>query len=251
MLAAFLVSIITNAFIVLRWSPSNFYTLHRYDGQLLYIKAIFIGSIFTFLAFLLDAFTGVVKYICKLLPDESWKLDVDKTQLEGLLIFFFLTVIISVLWCLLERGALRVIAWWRFGCNEEIPYRKAKIFLMYNILSDSPLDNLLFSSYIEQKVLLITMSDRKVYVGIVINLGEPNESEGLDQEISIVPIYSGYRDKDYLSLKLTNKYDVDGIFIVLKQDKIISACEFVESLYLKLSKKARKKSKSPKPALEN
>lgn len=241
MLAALLISIIANAFIVLILSPSNFYKLHRYNGQLLYIKALFIGSIFTLLSFLLDAYTGIVKYICKLIPEESWKLDINKTQLEGLFVFCLITAMISLLYCVLERVFLRLIAWKRFGCKEEIPYRKAKIFLMYNVLSDSPLDKLFFSSYIEQKALLITMLDRKVYVGIVINLGEPNESEGLDQEIAIVPIYSGYRDTENLSLKLTNKYDIDGIFIVLKQDKIVSACEFVEELYLKLNKKTKKK----------
>jgi hypothetical protein len=114
---------------------------------------------------------------------------------------------------------------------------------MYELLKDSPLDKLLYLSYVQNKYLLITMSDRKVYVGRVISLGEPNESEGPNQEISIVPVFSGYRDKDTLSVTLNTTYtgagieEIDDVYLVLKQDNIISACEFVESLYQKFSNK--------------
>lgn len=126
--------------------------------------------------------------------------------------------------------------------TDGISYRQmAKILLMYKLLKDSPLDKLLYLSYVQNKYLLITMSDRKVYVGRVISLGEPNESEGPDQEISIVPVFSGYRDKDTLSVTLNTIYagieEIDDVYLVLKQDNIISACEFVESLYQKFSNK--------------
>jgi len=54
------------------------------------------------------------------------------------------------------------------------PIEKSKIMLMSSILRDSPLDNILLKSYINESPLMLTLNDRKVYVGIVSSLGEPN-----------------------------------------------------------------------------
>ena len=127
---------------------------------------------------------------------------------------------------------------WRLfsGVENKPSYTElAKILLMHTILKDSPLDSLFYLSYVRGIFLLITMSDRKVYVGRVISLGEPTEKQGPDQEISIVPIFSGYREKDSLSVNLNNSYpnndDAKDVYLILKQENIVSACEFVESLY--------------------
>lgn len=72
------------------------------------------------------------------------------------------------------------------------------------------------------------MEDRKVYVGKIISLGEPSETAGMDQDISIMPLMSGYRDKDTLRVTFTTDYDrVDSeIYVSLRQDQIVSATEF-------------------------
>jgi hypothetical protein len=244
MLAILLISIIANGFIILRFSPSQFYKLHRYDGQLLYIKATFSGILATAFAFLLDTYFGVTNFIYKALSQSQNGLAAvfETEHLRGYIVFFFLAVLVSVLYCYLERIKLFIKAWWLFkGIANRPPYGElAKILLMHTILNDSPLDKLFFLSYIQNIFLLITMSDRKVYVGRVINLGEPNEKQGPDQEISIVPVFSGYRDKDTLSVKLNHSYanndDAQDFYLVLKQDNIVSACEFVYSLYKDFSK---------------
>jgi hypothetical protein len=146
----------------------------------------------------------------------------------------------SALYCLLERSALWLGAFYKFRGTEDISYRQmAKIMLMYKLLKDSPLDKLLYLSYVQNRFLLITLADRKVYVGRVISMGEPNEHEGPDQEIAIVPVFSGYRNKDSLevSLTTTDTTDMGDVYLVLKQANIVSACEFVESLYQKFSSK--------------
>ncbi|TRW94403.1 hypothetical protein EKO24_011675 [Candidatus Methylobacter oryzae] len=101
-------------------------------------------------------------------------------------------------------------------------------------MKDSPIDALFLKSYVEDGFfVMLTMEDRKVYIGRVISLGEPNETEGMDQEIAITPYASGYRDKDSLNLVLTTKYkDIsEDVSLILKQDKIISATHFSESVY--------------------
>ena len=82
---------------------------------------------------------------------------------------------------------------------------------------------------------MLTMDDRKVYVGKVISLGEPSETSGMDQDVSIMPLMSGYRDKDTLKVTFTTYYEeVDAdIYLSLRQDAIVSATEFDFQAYLK------------------
>jgi hypothetical protein len=75
---------------------------------------------------------------------------------------------------------------------------------------------------------MLTLSDRKVYVGKVISLGEPTETNGMDQDISIIPLMSGHRDKDTLKLEFDTHYsEVESdIYLSLRQDSILSATPF-------------------------
>lgn len=244
MLSVWLISIIANGFIILRFSPSQFYKLHRYEGQLLYIKVVCLGLVAPSASFLFDSYFGVINYFHKWFPRNGIAVFSETEHWQEYFIFFLLSGVFSILYCVLRRLWLSLRARWLLrGIKNRPSYRElANILLMNSILNDSPLDKLLFLSYVQNIFLLITMSDRKVYVGRVISLGEPNEKQGLDQEISIIPIFSGYRDKDTLSLTLTNYYadkdDAKDSYLILKQDNIISACEFVESLYEKFSQES-------------
>lgn len=80
---------------------------------------------------------------------------------------------------------------------------------------------------------MLTMDDRKVYVGKIIQLGEPSETSGMDQDIVILPVMSGYRDKDNLKVVFTTYYkDVDKeLELCLRQESIVSATEFSDDAY--------------------
>jgi len=103
-----------------------------------------------------------------------------------------------------------------------------KIKLQGQILSDSPLDSLFFHALFKKKPVFITLESRKVYVGMIHNLGEPTESEGMDQEISIVPIMSGYRDEETLNVEFITYYEdtAQSLELVIRQDQILSATFF-------------------------
>ena len=95
----------------------------------------------------------------------------------------------------------------------------------------------------KDKSVMISLSDRKVYVGKVINLGEPSETSGMDQDISIIPLMSGYRDKDDLTVEFTTYYEETGgnLYISIRQDAIVSATEFDFSSHQKWTEKKLKK----------
>lgn len=153
-------------------------------------------------------------------------LNVDPTQASMLTWIFLITagtLAIALLWTLNDQHRLK-----KLSKKHDVD---AQIILMGRVLADSPLDALLYESYVYENIyVMLTLSNRKVYVGVVNNMGEPNEIEGFDQEISLVPILSGYRDKDDLSVHWTTSYqEVDpdeNLRIVIRQELIESASEF-------------------------
>lgn len=249
-------------------NPYHYYRLHRYEGQLLYLESARIGFMCTLASFLsiisLNAFVppyiqlynyqiniNLFEFVKSLLNS----LTVDSEQLTWVILTTLGSLLVSKIYVsfvkfilslrafdILDAFSIRRIKislkrkkWFSREDESGLTYKeRTKIILMASVLKDSPLDHLFLKSYvIDGFYLMLTMEDRKVYIGRVISLGEPNESSGMDQEITITPYISGFRNEDNLSLKLTTKYtDVsDDVSLVLRQDKIISATYFSESIY--------------------
>lgn len=72
-----------------------------------------------------------------------------------------------------------------------------------NSSTKSEFAEILFESLSAGMPVLFTMKDKKVYVGYPVELKYANFND-----IQIVPVYSGYRDKDTLELKLTVPYEM-------------------------------------------
>ena len=90
--------------------------------------------------------------------------------------------------------------------------------LFFNIISDDPTDNLLNLSAsseaidnsidYEDRIIMLTMKDRKVYIGVVSESRKKmfsRFSQGSD-DFEFMPLISGYRDKDTLDLIRTTIY---------------------------------------------
>ncbi|RKG40364.1 hypothetical protein [Acinetobacter rongchengensis] len=112
-----------------------------------------------------------------------------------------------------------------------------------------PLSNLLYSSILvsddeslnnSNKLLLLTMSDRKVYIGQILGFGKEDERFSLTSETFIfLPYQSGYRNKYDKSVTITTSYievikntdNLDEITIILNKLNIISAVKFDEKRF--------------------
>lgn len=231
--------ILVSGFITLHIVPAYFYQLHRQEGQYLYIQTARYG-IYNLLWVMLGLYLAFsVSYFDESLPtvlaDFLLKQQLAD-QTKAMQIGWTITTSILLLlmpWC------RWLIFWVLASALNRWNTDAVKLSLIEGLLSDSPLDRLLFQASIEKEdmPIMLSMSDRKVYVGVVLSMGEPNESAGADQEIVIRPIMSGYRDKDTLAVRFTTIYEVDQnqadaqsskdeIELVLKQDEIISATKF-------------------------
>ncbi len=81
---------------------------------------------------------------------------------------------------------------------------RGKSSFLEQALDDSPVEALLQRSVVKESPVAITMDNRKVYIGYVVATADPEKER---KAIRLLPIASGYRDKDTLDLVLTTSYD--------------------------------------------
>lgn len=237
MLLLLIFPVLVAGFLACHLHPIYAYHLHRYEGQYLYLKSAQLGiqclaiALIAALAahfWLPSSLTiGNTRISLALAPALATAMQTagvaaTATEASKLAWFFILSV--------LTLGAAFIIkGWGHLSLLRRFGTRNARVFVIGELLEDSPLDNLLFKlSLHKDKYAMLTMNDRKVYVGKVISLGEPSETSGMDQDISIMPLMSGYRHKDDLTVKFTTHYDETeaAIYLSLRQDAIVSATEF-------------------------
>ncbi|MBE7637099.1 hypothetical protein GUA87_09615 [Sneathiella sp. P13V-1] len=221
-------------FIACHIHPENKDKLHRYQGQYLYLKSAEMGL----KCFALALLVGLLAHV--LIPDDFKLYDIEfslkfaaflggqLTEMgvqEGALLLAWV-IILSVLTCF-APFLLKFFAWARL--IQKHGADNLKLQMMGEALEDSPLDSLLYSLLLKEgSAVMLSLSDRKVYVGEVISMGEPSETGGMDQDISITPIMSGYRDDKTLEVNFVTDYDdADGEFyLTIRQEMIVSATEF-------------------------
>lgn len=232
--------ILVSGFLVYHNHPLYFQKLHRHEGQYLYIQCAQLG-IQTLLFSV--ALVVTANWLFSLIPPsclrpESLKfLAATSSQLiefglsKQASADFYSTLVWAILISLFPVpqlwGMLSRYAYYRLwlGARDD---KQVKVTVSASIHRDSPLDYVLFESAVKQQPIMLSMSDRKVYIGVVTSTGEPNETEGPDQEINLLLMTSGYRDKDKLTVTFTTKYSEVKVqpVITLKQDLIVSASPF-------------------------
>lgn len=246
MFAFLLLPILVSGFIVCNYNPNYYYKIHRYQGQYLYFTSAWLGVVslivFSIIAFCIHKFVPSSIYvgeleipiniaaILKSLLSEVWHKETkeDVIAFVWIIVISLGTILVSFLWSFFSRIGLR----WKAGTLEA-----SKILIMSKVLRDNPMDKLFFESYLYSRPLLLSLDSRKIYIGTVISLGELNESDGMDHEISLIPIMSGYRNKDTLRVDFTTYYEVvdTDLYIVIRQDQILSASWFDFGIYKKLN----------------
>lgn len=174
--------------------------------------------------------TGInfVSIIASFLDGVFAKNDENLTSYSWLIIISVGTILTAYLWCF--------FAWIRLGFGYK-SRESAKANIMYDLLKDSPLDKLLFMASIDEAPVLLTLQSRKIYVGYITSLGEPNETEGMDQEITIIPQISGYRMEETLEVEFNTQYNNHDVKVdlVIRQEQILSATLFDYLAYTTLN----------------
>lgn len=118
-------------------------------------------------------------------------------------------------------------------CNVYYP-----LYQIHHAVETSPFDTMMLNSVLQFLPIMVTLENRKVYVGYVNSLCEPEESSGNNyEEISIVPLMSGHRDvlnmRIYFDNDYTNVLDTatHPLSIVIPRNRVINVSFFNFDVY--------------------
>ena len=265
MLFLILLPILVSGYILFSYHPKRFFSIHRYDGQLLYLTSAFNGLICTILSFLSIALMKkympesislpLDKYmndlIIEIVKDQSTNITwILLGSLNALFIAYIWTMFAKLKWMLKTVGVKNIFNYVK-NLATAIYHKKdfpkiekqtinlktrTKILLMAAHVKYSPMLTLYMESFVGGGLIMFTLGDRKVYVGRVISMGEPTETSGLDQEITITPFLSGYREKDTLTINFTTIYkEIDeDLYLTIRQENIVTATKYIQSFIGKI-----------------
>ncbi len=127
--------------------------------------------------------------------------------------------------------------------NKLVPH--AKESNLQKVWEYNDFDSLLAFAASQNLPMAFTLENNKVYVGIISRTSEPHTEHSESAHISILPLYSGYRDKERLDLILTTEYgevfdwysngsvepDLTNYNVVVPLSRIISANIFHYEIY--------------------
>ena len=91
---------------------------------------------------------------------------------------------------------------WPLAKIINLPVRKT--YFLEEALAQNPIEDLLYWSVVDEKPVAITMDNRKVYIGYIVETPDPEKEM---KAISILPLASGYRTKESSKLQITTDYE--------------------------------------------
>ena len=212
---AFVILVFSNAFFIVKFSPRLYYKLHRFSGQLLYLKAAAIGVIVLIATYMLIFYTNLPSFLKIDLNARSF---LNNLTFEAYLLLLISPFIVSLI-CLLGDRIVIILSGYNhcqgFDLNQLSFTRKIKRYhndgkkiIIKNIVQDSPIDYTLSCAIENQTPLTFTMPDGKFYVGIVTMMSEPNEIDKPAKEFIIILAARGYIDK--VTLEKTSILEHEG-----------------------------------------
>lgn len=170
----------------------------RITGWDSYFYVVAWGSLWGFVSAILCVLIDYFDCVAKTLEFFDLQLkDMSKLAIKfddlRLISWAFTSVMLS-----LSCGLISKFYYW------SLPDRKLKHIA--KIAKNDHLDSFILESSVTQLPILVTLDSRKCYVGIC--FGEAGFDDGGSEHLSILPLLSGYRDKDTLSLQIQTNYHI-------------------------------------------
>ncbi|MGY4640667.1 hypothetical protein [Pseudomonas sp. TE24901] len=230
--------LLVSGYLVCIKHPYYYCRLHRFDGQLLYLQVARLGVACLLAATFLSALVLVVSKqnlyaggrlvptdYSDYLGSQLVQLDIANEKNCTLWVFLLQVGLTSMLmpFCWARLYVLSKSSRLSLENATQLDWQ-----LTLGILEGTPLKTLLKESIQQQVPCMFSFSDRKVYVGIVAVVGGPTESDGVDHAFTLIPLLSGYRDKDTLEVTLNTHYAnvITPAPIMLIQENVVSATRF-------------------------
>lgn len=238
-----IVPLLVSGYMVCIRHPFFYVRLHRFQGQLLYLQVARMGMACLIVSTLLSA--AILTMSKQALPILGHLVATDYSNYLGTLLvqLDIASEKNGTLWVFLMQVGLTALVipffWSAFyvGAKKKILQLETDVqlhtLLALGVLEGTPFRILLRESIVQCRPCMFSLNDRKVYVGIVLFAGTPTESEGVDHAFTLIPILSGYRDKDTLEVTLNTHYSTaaNPPPITLIQENVVSATQFDFTLW--------------------
>lgn len=220
-----IIPILVSGFLHFHLDSEYQYKRYKFNGQLLYLMVLFYGIAYTLASILM-----VIPF-CSV-----WILDV-KVQTEALLLstglsskedanLYFNLILVTSLGILLPIlcSGIKIAVHRIFYKNKrdrDIQLRKASV-------PQYSMELFIINAFSSGEAVLITLENKKVYVGSILNISSFDDVEKPGQNFSIKLLLSGYLDKDTLIVNITADYSKipDALEIYLKLASVSSICRF-------------------------
>ena len=238
-----IVPLLVSGYMVCIRHPFFYVRLHRFQGQLLYLQVARMGMACLIVSTLLTA--AVLAVSKQAVPIMGHVIATDYSSYLGTLLvqLGIASEKNGTLWVFLMQVGLTALVipffWSAFyvGAKKKILQLETDVqlhsLLALGVLEGTPFRVLLRESIVQCRPCMFSLNDRKVYVGVVLFAGTPTESEGVDHAFTLIPILSGYRDKDTLEITLNTHYSTaaNPPPITLIQENVVSATQFDFTLW--------------------
>lgn len=209
LLTFLILPIISGYVFALTWQGSR-YHVARMQGYALYFKSAYYGLILSVISALclmiLVSNEAVIlaetsETVCFLYP---FLCNVDFQSVSFLIIVCLVGILGGYL-----LNALGYLLGWLISvlvnaCCDVETFNLNAWFLYQRTIKDNDFERLIFRAIKRVMPLYLTLRNNKVYVGYVIRTIDPANER---KEIRILPLLSGYRDKDNCRVYFTTKYD--------------------------------------------
>lgn len=251
-----LLPLLVSGFLVCLKDPTVYCRLHRYEGQMLYLQVGRYG-IYCFIAamFVTAALAGLFSHdwgmfcpkwaqtadaaapVCfpvntdfmGALGQMGQDFDIAGKSFSQVGVFLALSGLLTLAMPNLGAFLAVKILKWQLGASKK---EEIAAYLLGESVEHSPICSTIFDAFVDKDEVMITMEDRKVYVGYIMDVGAPTEVTGVNQEILLIPTVSGYRDKDTLKVVYTTDYPSDTPLrpIGFRQQNIVSISVFSDEV---------------------
>ena len=197
--------ILISGFIYCRYNFYDRALISKFEGQTLYLHIAMRGIIIalptvaiSFLAeYLSSGFFGFSDFLAKR--------GITKVEEKDLFTTVLCCVCVSPLVAYLSARLRFQFTKIRYGIKTNY---LAELFILETMLPLNTHQALLLKSLTSRHLYMFSMEDRKVYIGCVSGIGSQQDRESdFDEGFSIIPVSSGYRDKDSLTVHFTTHYD--------------------------------------------
>lgn len=186
----------------------NFYDktlIAKYEGQSLYLHIAMRGLVLTLpwlaIVFLAEWATDGFLGLADLLYERGFTARKERHLFATMLV----AILSAPIYAYLAAKVRFRITRYRHGLKNDYLTRS---FILETMLPTSTHQALLLDSLFNKRLYMFSMEDRKVYIGWVKYFGNLQDHDSNNDEgFSIIPIYSGFRDKDQLTVEFTTFYD--------------------------------------------